>query len=196
MPWTFTRIPIGTCSSYHIKLSSPPYSSGSDGPYLMTWQRFCWPDRTRIVVNEGLAHVIAAAMSKRRTSAEKAARAVAEPENPRCPKCDSRTVYAIDHRGVNRECFYCEAECGWQVSLGKTEQRGNFRSNQHSQSDLPKDGPPCPTCGAATKLIQGRYGPFYGCVEYPHCRGTVNPDRSAPTSTWSSRRFSGIKGGN
>jgi ssDNA-binding Zn-finger/Zn-ribbon topoisomerase 1 len=148
------------------------------------------------VVNEGLAHSIAAAMSKRRTSAEKAASAVAEPENPRCPECHSRTVYAIDYRGVNREFFYCEAECGWQASLGKTEQRGNSRSNQHSQSDLPKDGPPCPTCGSATKLRSGRYGLFYGCIKYPHCKGTMNPDQSAQTSTRSSRRFSGIKGGN
>jgi ssDNA-binding Zn-finger/Zn-ribbon topoisomerase 1 len=148
------------------------------------------------VVNESLAHAIAVALSKRRTSAEKAARAVAEPENPRCPECHSRTVYAIDHRGVNRECFYCEAECGWQAPLGKTEPRGNASSHQYSQAALPKNGPSCPLCGSAMKLRSGRYGRFYGCTEYPTCKGTVNPDQSTQTSTQSSRRFSGIKGGN
>jgi hypothetical protein len=65
------------------------------------------------VVNEGVAQTIAAAISKRRTSAEKAASTVAEPENPRCPKCEARTFCAIDGEGTHREFFYCEADCGW-----------------------------------------------------------------------------------
>jgi ssDNA-binding Zn-finger/Zn-ribbon topoisomerase 1 len=147
------------------------------------------------VVNEGLAQTIAAAMSKQRTSAEKAASTVAEPENPRCPKCQSRTVYAIAKRGANREFFYCEAECGWRESLQKTEKRGNSEVDQPNQSDLPKDGPPCTACGSATKLRPSRYGLFYGCIRYPDCKGTVNPDRSAKTKTRSSRRSSGTKRG-
>jgi ssDNA-binding Zn-finger/Zn-ribbon topoisomerase 1 len=147
------------------------------------------------VVNEGLAQTLAAAMSKRKTSAEKAASAVAEPENPRCPECTSRTVYALAKRGANREFFYCEADCGWWESLWKAEKRDNSRANQASQSDVPNDGPPCPACGAATRLRPGPYGSFYGCMRYPDCKGTVNPDQSAKTKTRSSRRSSGTNRG-
>jgi hypothetical protein len=40
----------GTFSSYRIKLSSPPYSSGTDGPRLLLTSTFCWPDRERSIV--------------------------------------------------------------------------------------------------------------------------------------------------
>jgi ssDNA-binding Zn-finger/Zn-ribbon topoisomerase 1 len=145
------------------------------------------------MVNEGLAQTIAAAMSKRKTSAEKAASVVAEPENPRCPECTSRTVYAIAKSRANQEFFYCEADCGWREPLWKAEKHDNSRANQPSQSDVPKDGPPCPACGAATRLRSGPYGPFYGCIRYPDCKSTVHPDRSAKTKTQSSRRSSGTK---
>lgn len=29
----------------------------------------------------------------------------------------------------------------------------------------------CPQCGAKMKLRSGKYGPFYGCANYPHCKG-------------------------
>ncbi len=31
---------------------------------------------------------------------------------------------------------------------------------------------PCADCGSAMKLRSSRFGPFYGCVDYPRCRGT------------------------
>ncbi|WP_324668004.1 AAA domain-containing protein [Geochorda subterranea] len=36
--------------------------------------------------------------------------------------------------------------------------------------------PPCPTCGRPTRLVFGRYGPFFGCTS-PRCKGTVNLPR-------------------
>ena len=30
---------------------------------------------------------------------------------------------------------------------------------------------PCPLCESPTVKKVGRFGPFYGCVAYPHCRG-------------------------
>lgn len=126
------------------------------------------------VVNEGLAQTVAANMSKLRVSPERAASTVADAENPRCPECGSRTVYAVARRGRRREFFYCEADCGWRESLWKTQRRGNTRTRQSEQSDLPKNGPPCPECGAASKLRSGRYGPFYGCARFPDCKGVVN----------------------
>jgi ssDNA-binding Zn-finger/Zn-ribbon topoisomerase 1 len=31
---------------------------------------------------------------------------------------------------------------------------------------------PCPDCGANMTLRRSRFGPFYGCVGYPKCKGT------------------------
>ncbi len=32
--------------------------------------------------------------------------------------------------------------------------------------------PPCPTCGTAMVMRNGRFGPFFACPQYPKCRGT------------------------
>jgi ssDNA-binding Zn-finger/Zn-ribbon topoisomerase 1 len=31
---------------------------------------------------------------------------------------------------------------------------------------------PCPKCGEETVLRSGPYGKFYGCSDFPNCRGT------------------------
>lgn len=122
---------------------------------------------------EGYAEQVATFVSKRIGIApEKAASAVAESENPRCPNCNSRTFYAEGRYGPY---FTCEDEegCGWRDSA-----RGPSRpANTQPDPSLPKDGPPCPECGGPTKLRNGRYGPFYGCVDYPKCKGTANLER-------------------
>ncbi|HGE6810447.1 TPA: DNA topoisomerase III [Pseudomonas aeruginosa] len=33
-------------------------------------------------------------------------------------------------------------------------------------------GPPCPLCGASTRLRNGKNGAFWSCVRYPDCKGT------------------------
>jgi Topoisomerase DNA binding C4 zinc finger len=37
--------------------------------------------------------------------------------------------------------------------------------------------PPCPDCGANTKLRSGRYGMFFGCTRYPDCKGLQAANR-------------------
>jgi hypothetical protein len=66
------------------------------------------------VVNEGFARAIAANMSKRRVSADKAQQAISDAENPRCPRCGSRSVYNVGKFGP---FFICESGCGWSTSL-------------------------------------------------------------------------------
>ena len=34
--------------------------------------------------------------------------------------------------------------------------------------------PSCPKCGCGMKKRNGVRGPFWGCVEYPECKGTLN----------------------
>lgn len=37
---------------------------------------------------------------------------------------------------------------------------------------------PCPTCGGKTVIKKGPYGTFYGCVDFPRCKGTRGGDGS------------------
>jgi ssDNA-binding Zn-finger/Zn-ribbon topoisomerase 1 len=133
------------------------------------------------VVNKGFAQVVAAHMSKRPISAEKAAAGAADPENPRCPVCSSRTVF-IDGSRKRGAYFFCEAGCGWSQSLKRSEEvragRGNGGS-AHS-GDLPTRGPACTSCGGETRLQHGPYGAFYGCARYPHCDGKAPVPKATP----------------
>lgn len=33
--------------------------------------------------------------------------------------------------------------------------------------------PNCPTCNSKMKIINGKYGPFFGCTRYPLCKKTL-----------------------
>jgi hypothetical protein len=53
--------------------------------------------------------------------------------------------------------------------------QGNF----HESEDVTqKQDFRCPRCNAHMRLINGKYGEFYGCTNYPSCRGT----RTVPLS--------------
>lgn len=44
-------------------------------------------------------------------------------------------------------------------------------------------GPPCPQCSGATRQRSGKSGPFWSCVKYPDCKGTLpieSGKRTAP----------------
>ncbi len=56
-------------------------------------------------------------------------------------------------------------------------------------------GPPCPLCGSATRQRTGKTGPFWSCIRYPECKGTVAAEpagrkRSASRGRRSSPRTS------
>lgn len=34
--------------------------------------------------------------------------------------------------------------------------------------------PPCPKCGKPCKLRTGKYGQFYGCSQFPKCKGSCD----------------------
>jgi hypothetical protein len=110
-------------------------------------------------VNEGFASLVAAHMSKRPISAERALATVADAENPRCPSCGHRTVLGEGRYGP---FFYCEASCGWRQSV--------------KAATTPKPGvraPKCPECSTPMRLVQGKLGPFWGCSRYPACRSVL-----------------------
>ena len=84
------------------------------------------------VVNAGLAEVLAANMSKRRVSTDKALQTIGDAENPRCGDCGARTVYSEGRFGP---FFYCEDECGWSIDLKKmtrpSRSRGSAELRRH-----------------------------------------------------------------
>ncbi len=120
------------------------------------------------VVNAGLAEVLAANLSKRRVSTEKALQTLGDAENPRCGNCGGRTVY---NEGRFGPFFYCEEECGWSINLKRQD-----RSRRSADFNVapPSDGPACPLCSSATRLRNGRNGAFYGCTRFPKCKGTAD----------------------
>jgi restriction system protein len=60
---------------------------------------------------------------------------------------------------------------------GFRERMGSVRSEARAKHDgSAEEGPKCPQCGAATRLRRTRKDnkPFWGCSEYPACRGIAD----------------------
>ncbi len=138
------------------------------------------------VVNAGFALALAANMSKLRISNEKVLQTVAQAENPQCRQCGVRSVYYEGKRGP---FFQCEDKCGWSANLKAVERDGRGQKVEGHESNFPVEGPPCPECKSKTRLRNGRFGPFYGCVKFPACPGKCSPrtNRKATRKRPSSR---------
>ena len=102
-----------------------------------------------------------------------------KPERPRspidgtqCPECGSAMQKVWS--GKSRQWFAsCERfpDCKGSLPL---DEYGNITTVEALQPD---ESVPCPVCGKATIRRDGRYGPFYGCQDYPTCKGIVNVER-------------------
>ena len=125
------------------------------------------------IVNEDLAKVLAAQMSKKRGSSEVLAANIAEAENPRCEVDGCRTIYAEGRFGPY---FYSESTGSdnkphWSSGLNNLDK--GPRKQPEAKSDLPESGPACPKCNTLTILRSGRFGFFYSCSKYPSCDGVI-----------------------
>jgi four helix bundle suffix protein len=63
---------------------------------------------------------------------------------------------------------------------GFREKLSTVRSASRAQAGgTPEEGPVCPDCGAPTRMRKTRKDnmPFWGCSEYPACRGTVKYEK-------------------
>jgi len=96
-------------------------------------------------------------------------------ENPECGQCSGRTTYMTGRYGPY---FKCEDSCGWSANIWKTKQRAKSVSNQLQQTKnsphkkISTENLECPECGSDMQMRYGRFGPFYGCTQYPKCKGT------------------------
>ncbi len=100
-----------------------------------------------------------------------------KPERPRipmdddvaCPKCEGPMDKVFS--GKSRRWFAsCRAwpDCDGTLPLDRD---GNPTEPEQVEPD---PSVPCPECGKGTIRREGRFGPFYGCQDYPDCKGIVN----------------------
>lgn len=132
------------------------------------------------LVSPGFAQLVAAALAKIPVAVERVLQVLTDPENPRCGDCGSRT-YIDGNRGDER--FFCESKCGWSKPLRGSRMRAEdvtVSEPVRSTHDLPAEGPPCPQCGAKTLKRVSRYGAFYGCSNYPKCKGKRQSHELSP----------------
>jgi len=82
----------------------------------------------------------------------------------------SRTLNMMDHYIKKLGNEFVE-NGGFRERLSTV--RGKARAEQQGQAE---EGPKCPQCGAPTRMRHTRKDnkPFWGCSEYPACRGIVN----------------------
>lgn len=102
-----------------------------------------------------------------------------KPERPRlpiedaaCPECGAGMQKVFS--GKSRQWFAsCERwpDCKGTLPL---DAEGNVTTIEALQPD---DDVPCPECGKGTIRREGRFGPFYGCQDYPACKGIVNVEQ-------------------
>jgi DNA topoisomerase I len=93
-------------------------------------------------------------------------------EGATCPECSSPLEKVFS--GKSRQWFASCArfpDCKGTLPL---DESGNVTTIEELQPD---ESVRCPECGKATIRRQGRFGPFYGCQDYPSCKGIVNVER-------------------
>ena len=102
-----------------------------------------------------------------------------KPERPRipidgvaCPECGEAMEKVFS--GKSRQWFAsCHRwpDCKGTLSL---DAYGNVATVEELQPDA---GVLCPECGKAMVRRDGRFGPFYGCQDYPGCKGVINVEK-------------------
>jgi DNA topoisomerase-1 len=102
-----------------------------------------------------------------------------KPERPRlpldgatCPICDAPMEKVFS--GKSRQWF---ASCSrWPECEGTLplDAEGKVTTVEELRPD---ENVRCPECGKAMIRREGRFGPFYGCQDYPTCKGIVNVEK-------------------
>ena len=64
--------------------------------------------------------------------------------------------------------FVKEGGFSERMTAARVEEKRNQRRAVN------EDAPPCPLCGGIMRVRQGAKGEFWGCVNYPACKGTRN----------------------
>ena len=89
---------------------------------------------------------------------------------PRYPECRS----TIDASGEGTGKTTAPASRGASGGSGQGNPGATGAVRKTAPADTGEDIPVCPSCGDPMKKRQGPRGPFWGCSNFPKCRGTRN----------------------
>lgn len=64
--------------------------------------------------------------------------------------------------------FVKEGGFSERMTAARVEEKRNQRRAVN------EDAPPCPVCGGVMRVRHGKTGDFWGCINYPACKGTRN----------------------
>lgn len=128
------------------------------------------------VEDEGFASSLVEFLATRRGASDTSDPHRTAAENPRCEKCNSRSVLCNGRFGL---FFRCES-CDWKADFHRTLSKKHI--DLPSLGKATKDAEKCPKCGAIQVLRSGRYGQFFSCSRYPKCDGKAK-ERNSVTST-------------
>jgi DNA topoisomerase I len=98
------------------------------------------------------------------TSLEKAEKSGNIPEIP-CPECGSPMVIKVSRGGRFLGCSRYP-DCKGTKPLPKDDKK-------NKEEPIKAEGKQCPECGKDMYLRTSRYGRFYGCEDYPKCKGLL-----------------------
>lgn len=90
-----------------------------------------------------------------------------------CPQCEG--VLILRKSQANNGMFVgCSSfpECRYTAPIPKAKKLTDEEIAEAKR--LLADAPKCGKCGAAMRKIEGRFGTFLGCSNYPRCRQTVS----------------------
>lgn len=88
-------------------------------------------------------------------------------DNPRCPLCGA---YMMLRSGPFGQFYGCSnyPSCKGKRDYG-TRGDASMKPSRHRANN--RSNPKCPKCGAPMALRTSKYGKFYGCTNYPTCKG-------------------------
>ena len=85
-------------------------------------------------------------------------------ENPNCPECSADSVYYKVSKGFPFKCVECDYRFDYYIGT-KTKQKN---------VDNPiEKAPVCDKCGSKTVKRNSKYGPFWGCSNFPKCKNII-----------------------
>jgi DNA topoisomerase-1 len=84
----------------------------------------------------------------------------------KCPKCGSPLVVRVGRNGRFLGCS-TYPDCDYTQPMPKT-----VGENQAKKELQIVEGIQCPICGKEMVLRDSKNGRFYGCIDYPKCKGT------------------------
>lgn len=105
----------------------------------------------------------------------------ADADAPKCPQCGSPMVRRHSQYGDFYGCSrypHCRTVVRLDGSspAASSSADGTQKAAPRRKAQPDPDAPKCPQCGSPMVRRHSQYGDFYGCSNYPACRGTLRID--------------------